>query len=111
MKTPKRDIMPLFQLECGHRLYKGKEHDYFKMGFFPATASRWKHKNKIRQLKHTIAILTERLKDTEKALEWTQKFTKCYLVRPDHWHPQALDGRQYTRKQWLKEMKSRKEKR
>ena len=69
--------------------------------------SRWKRKNRIRQLKHTIAILTERLKDTEKALKWTQDRTKCYFVRPSHWHPQGTDGKQYTRKQWMQEMKAR----
>lgn len=72
--------------------------------------ARWTRKNRIRQLKHTIAILTARLKDTEQALEWTQKFTKCYIVRPSHWHPQGLDGKQYTRKQWLQEMKARQSK-
>lgn len=49
--------------------------------------SRWKRKNRIRQLKHTIKVLTAALRDTENCLTWTQWQTKCFLVYPDHWQP------------------------
>lgn len=101
METPKRTHKPQKKFESnGYLQYRRC-----------TELARWSRKNKIRQLKHTIAILTERLKDTEKALKWTQDRTKCYFVRPSHWHPQGTDGKQYTRKQWLQEMKSRIEKR
>lgn len=53
-------------------------------------AARWKRKNRIKRLKHTIALLKYRLKDTEDCLRFTQKVTKCFIVRPDHWHPMDL---------------------
>lgn len=86
MKTPKRDIMPLFQLEGGHRLYKGKEHEYFKLGFFPATASRWKRKNRIRQLKATIS---RQKKEYERLWESFSHMSKrcCQLLYPNDEQP------------------------
>lgn len=102
MKTPKREYKK-FYIDPATG-----EPDEWALGNIDA---RWKRKNRIRALKHTIAILTERLKDTEKALIWTQKFTKCFLVRPSHWHPLDANGKQYTRKQWRQAMKSRNEKR
>lgn len=49
--------------------------------------SRWKRKNRIRQLKHTIKVLTRALRDTEECLTFTQYQTKFFLVYPDHWQP------------------------
>lgn len=62
--------------------------------------ARAKRKNKIAQYKHTIALLKYRLKDTEDCLRFTQKITKCFIVRPDHWRPRDENGNELTRKQW-----------
>lgn len=59
MKTPKRTYTTCF-LEWGDefsgRLSSGQQRAY----------ARWHRKNRIKQLKHTIAILKQRLLDTEK---------------------------------------------
>ena len=62
--------------------------------------ARAKRTNKIAQYKHTIALLKYRLKDTEDCLRFTQKVTKCFIVRPDHWRPRDENGNELTRKQW-----------
>lgn len=64
--------------------------------------ARWKRKNRIKKYKNTISLLRYRLKDTENCLRYTQKVTKCFLVRPDHWHHLDENGNQLTRKQWKK---------
>lgn len=71
--------------------------DYMQFENWCALAKR---KNKIAQYKHTIALLKYRLKDTEDCLRFTQKVTKCFLVRPDHWRPRDENGNELTRKQW-----------
>jgi hypothetical protein len=47
--------------------------------------ARWKRKNRIRQLKHTIKVLTRQLRDTERCLAHTQLSPQKILVIPDHW--------------------------
>lgn len=104
MKTPLRTF---WQWKGGEPCLN--KHDEPRCTMLEQT-TRWKRKNRVAQLKHTIAILTERLKDTEKTLIETQEATKCFFFRPDHWHPQGPDGKQYTRKQWRQAMKARKTK-
>lgn len=48
--------------------------------------ARWHRKNRVRQLKHTIAVLTRKLRDTERCLAHTQLSPQKILVMPDHWH-------------------------
>lgn len=47
--------------------------------------SRWKRKNRIRQLKATIAVLTSKLRDTERCLAHTHLSPQKVLIIPDHW--------------------------
>ena len=67
--------------------------------------ARWKRKNRVRILKNTIAMLRRRLKDTEATLRLTQKITKCFFVKPDHWHRLDEKGNELTRKQWRVKIK------
>ena len=73
-------------------------------GFFmlssAAKNARRKRKNRIAKYKRTISILKHRLKDTEETLRITQKITKCFIVKPDHWHHLDENGNELTRKQW-----------
>jgi hypothetical protein len=77
MKTPKRHYDTNLN-HLNHALFIGKDKEL---------RTRWKRKNRIRQLKHTIKVLTAALRDTENCLTWTQWQTKCFLVYPDHWQP------------------------
>lgn len=104
MKTPKRN----YKIPT-ERQHLDMEPDSWDE-YYKQQDARWKRKTRIRQLKHTIKVLTRALRDTEKALIETQKATKCFFFRPDHWHPQGPDGKQYTRKQWRQEMKARQSK-
>lgn len=88
MKTTKREAsMTMFDLFSEPEKYDTK-------------CARWKRKNRIAQYKRTISILKNRLKDTEETLRITQKITKCFIVKPDHWHHLDENGNELTRKQW-----------
>ena len=41
---------------------------------------------RIRALKHTITVITRKLRDTELCLAHTQLSPQKILVIPDHWH-------------------------
>lgn len=102
MKTPKRaHKTPVNQLA------QDIEPDFFEPEYH-AQEARWKRKNRIKQLKRTISILKHRLKDTEDTLRLTQKITKCFIVKPDHWHHLDENGNELTKKQWR--IKTKKEK-
>lgn len=62
---------------------------------------RAKRKNRVKILKNTISMLRRRLKDTEETLRLTQQITKCFIVKPDHWHHLDENGNELPRKQWL----------
>lgn len=72
-----------------------------------ARCARRNRKNRVAGLKHTISVLKYRLQDTENALRFTQKMTKCFLVRPEHWHHLDENGNEITRKQWFKKNKKK----
>lgn len=78
MKTPKREYKKHYICPATG------EPDEWALGCIDA---RWKRKNRIRQLKHTIKVLTRALRDTEECLTFTQCQTKFFLVFPDHWYP------------------------
>lgn len=79
MKTPLRNF---WQWQSGeHCLNKRNE----LRCSIQEQATRWHRKNRIRQLKHTIAILTRKLRDTERCLAHTQLSPQKVLVIPDHW--------------------------
>lgn len=94
MKTPQRDYKAPYApqrsdiIDCTLESWKSRKD------------ARWTRKNRIARLKHTIAVLKYRLKDTEEALRFTQKITKCFIVKPDHWHHLDENGNELTRKQW-----------
>lgn len=103
MKTPKRTpwqhtTQPCIKADGELRCIINEQH------------ARWKRKNRIQKYKNTISMLRYRLKDTEDCLKLTQKHTKFFLVRPDHWHPMDENGNQLTRKQWQKKMNAEKRK-
>lgn len=92
MKTPKRKTP--YSVFCPRFFtWEGANDDAM-------SAQRWKRKNRVRILKNTIAMLRRRLKDTEETLRLTQKLTKCFIVKPDHWHHLDENGNELTRKQW-----------
>lgn len=74
MKTPKRYI-EIAPFEFEHQI--PPEH---------ILEQRFKRKNRIRVLKHTIAVLTRKLRDTERCLAHTHLSPQKVLVMPDHWH-------------------------
>lgn len=76
MKAPKREYKKYYICPATG------EPDEWTLGNIDA---RWKRKNRIRQLKHTIAILTRKLRDTERCLAHTQLSPQKVLVIPDHW--------------------------
>ena len=76
MKTPKREYKKYYLDPATG------EPDEWALGNIDA---RWKRKNRIRQLKHTIAVLTRKLRDTERCLAHTQLSPQKVLVIPDHW--------------------------
>ena len=92
MKTTNR-----YQNKPTPTMPEDSEPDWYVLNQWCARAKR---KNKIAQYKHTIALLKYRLKDTEDCLRFTQKVTKCFIVRPDHWRPRDENGNELTRKQW-----------
>lgn len=95
MKTPKREY---YFYDSGINPENG---DIIMDAVMPELYNtRWKRKNRTAQLKRTIAILKHRLKDTEETLRLTQKITKCFIVKPDHWHHLDENGNELTRKQW-----------
>lgn len=95
MKTPKRH----HELTTMEHISTERVWDHSQE---QVNSQRWKRKNRIKKYKNTISLLRHRLKDTEDCLRYTQKVTKCFLVRPDHWHPIDENGNQLTRKQWKK---------
>lgn len=95
MKTPKRH----HELTTMEHISTEQVWDYSQE---QVNSQRWKRKNRIKKYKNTISLLRYRLKDTEDCLKITQKSTKFFLVRPDHWHPMDENGEQLTRKQWKK---------
>ena len=102
MKTPKRPDAPIIdeaEYDC-YGIPTGDITTYWDV--YHEAHARWKRKNRIKQLKHTIAVLKHRLQDTEETLKWTQRYTKCFLVSPSHWLPIDENGNQLTRKQWKK---------
>ena len=98
MKTPKREHKTNFLEwadEFQGRLSSGQQCAY----------ARWRRKNRVKQLKHTIAVLKYRLKDTEETLRFMQKITRCFIVKPNHWHYLDENGNELTRKQWRVKIK------
>lgn len=76
MKTPKRNHKTV-----NH--YRSADYREYRTH---VELARWKRKNRIRQLKHTIAVLTRKLRDTELCLAHTQLSPQKILVMPDHWY-------------------------
>lgn len=77
MKTPKR--------ESEHRWCPVGETRDYQPTLAAKERARWKRKNRIRQLKATIAVLTRKLRDTERCLAHTQLSPQKVLIIPDHW--------------------------
>lgn len=76
MKTPKREYKKYYLDPATG------EPDEWALGNIDA---RWKRKNRIRRLKATIAVLTRKLRDTERCLAHTQLSPQKVLIMPDHW--------------------------
>lgn len=94
MKTPKRT--------SDSTLLNPKDWPFDPPHYAGDMLARWKRKNRVKQLKHTIAILKQRLLDTEKTLLFTQRFTSCYIVKPNHWPHQDDKGNFISLKEYEK---------
>ena len=75
MKTPKRNHKTV-------NPYRSADYREYRKHI---ELERWKRTNRIRQLKHTIAVLTRKLRDTERCLAHTHLSPQKILVMPDHW--------------------------